>query len=315
MLALIIDPHPRVVHDHPEPARATGEAIVQVHTAGVCDTDLQILRGYMSHRGVPGHELVGHVVEADAPGWLGRRVVTDINAGCGHCASCMTEGGHHCATRTVLGIAGRDGAFAERIVMPERCLVPVPDNVDDDRAVFAEPLAAALHVLDEVRGMTSDAVVIGDGKLGLLTAMALVGEITDVTVVGRHRDKLGLAESFGARTCLEAEAPATLRANLVVEASGSVSGLAAALRIVRPKGTIVLKTTTAEAHTIDLAPVVINEIRVVGSRCGDLRRAICVLSKLDPTALIEARYPLSRADDALRHAGRPGARKVLIDVG
>ena len=317
MRALLLDPHPRLVHDHHEPARAAGEVTLQVHTAGVCDTDLQLLAGYMQFTGVPGHELVAHVVAADDPAWLGRRVVSDINAGCGHCPSCRHDHGHHCASRTVLGIAGRDGAFAERVVMPAHCLVPVPDDLHDDCAVFAEPLAAALHVLDEIREpRTDEVVVIGDGKLGLLTAMALVGEIEKVTIVGRHPDKLALARKFGARPCLEVDAPTTRVADLVVEASGSVSGLAAALRMVRPKGTVVLKTTTADAYSIDLAPVVIHEIRVVGSRCGDLARAMRVLQerKLDTSVLIEARYPLSRADEALRHAARPGARKVLIDM-
>src|SRR5260221_6984727 len=177
MLALVIEgaAAPRVVRDRAAPERRPGEALVRVRIAGVCDTDLQLARGYMGFSGVPGHEVVGDVILADDRAWIGKRVVADINAGCGTCDDCVTRGGHHCEKRTVLGIVGRSGAFAEVLAAPERCLVEVPDAVDDDRAVFAEPLAAALHVLDEA-GRPSRAVVLGDGKLGLLIAYALASE-------------------------------------------------------------------------------------------------------------------------------------------
>lgn len=302
-----------MVDDAPAPVRPPGEALVAMRVAGVCDTDLQLARGYLGFRGVPGHELVGEVIDADDPRWRGRRVVADINAGCGACDECRRRGGHHCPTRTVLGILGRGGALAESLVVPERCLVAVPDGLDDDRAVFAEPLAAALHVLDVVRAGDDRAIVLGDGKLGLLTALALARGGVATTVVGHHRDKL--ARIDGVRALLEDELPPDLRAPLVVEATGSAAGLARAMSLCTPRGTLVLKSTIAGPHAIDLSPIVIDELTVVGSRCGDLRAAIDVLAAggLDPRPLIDARYPLRQADRAFAHAARRGALKILID--
>jgi threonine dehydrogenase-like Zn-dependent dehydrogenase len=283
--------------------------------SGVCDTDLQLARGYLGFSGVLGHELVGEVLDADDRSWLGRRVVADINAGCGQCPECTARGGHHCARRTVLGIVGRDGAFAEELALPERCLVAVPDDVPDERAVFAEPLAAALHVLDEAP--VGPVVVLGDGKLGQLVARAVLSAGLPTIVVGHHAEKLALAAAAGAQTLLEADVAELGRVPTVVDATGSAAGITRALSLVAPRGLLVLKTTVAGAIELDLAPVVIDEIRVVGSRCGDLARAIDVLraGKLDPTPLIAARYPLARADQALRHAAERGTLKVLIEGG
>lgn len=316
MLALVLDGPPRIALDHPAPVRAPGEALVRARLVGVCDTDLQLARGYMGFRGVPGHEVVGEVVASDDVRWIGKRVVADINAGCGVCVDCVGRDGHHCAARTVLGIVGRSGAFAERFAIPERCLVAVPSEVTDELAVFAEPLAAALHVLDEVAASSARrAIVLGDGKLGLLVALALAPHVA-TTLVGHHDRKLALARAAGIEAHLEDALPTSLRgADLVVEATGSERGLARALELVRPRGTIVLKTTVAAPLTIDLAPIVIHELRVVGSRCGDLRRAITALASgtVDPRALVEARYPLARADEAFAHAGRRGALKILVE--
>lgn len=324
MLALVLGESPNVSHvstDHPPPTRQIGEALVRVRVSGVCDTDLQLARGYMAFKGVPGHEFVGEVIASDDPTWQGKRVVADINAGCGACADCQTGRGHHCATRTVLGIAGRSGAFAELLAIPERCLVAVPDGLDDDRAVFAEPLAAALHVVDEFElegaRKPARAIVLGDGKLGQLIVRALSSQGIETTLVGRHAHKLAIAAAAGIETFLEADLPASRRgAPLVVEATGSEGGLTQALALVAPRGTVVLKTTVAAKLTVDLAPLVIHEVRLVGSRCGDMSRAVAVLASgaVDPLPLVEARYPLSRADEALSHAGRRGALKVLIDA-
>lgn len=320
MLALILDGRSaRVTADQPPPARADGEALLRVRVTGVCDTDLQLARGYMDFRGVPGHEFVGEVLEADDASLRGKRVVADINAGCGSCPECWTGRGHHCPKRTVLGIVGRSGSFAELLTLPERCLVAVPDAVDDDRAVFAEPLAAALHVVDEVSDASAStrAIVLGDGKLGQLVARALASEGIATTLVGRHAHKLALAAAAGIETFLEGDLPPSRRgAALVVEATGSEGGLASALSLVAPRGTVVLKTTVAGKLTVDLAPLVVDEVRLVGSRCGDVQRAIDVLAEgaVDPRPLVEARYPLARADAALEHAGRKGALKVLVDV-
>jgi threonine dehydrogenase-like Zn-dependent dehydrogenase len=318
MIGLVLDGDARVARDLPEPARGPGEALLRIRVAGVCDTDLQLARGYMGFRGVPGHEMVADVLASDDPRWVGKRVVADINAGCGRCEDCTQRDGHHCTTRTVFGILGRAGAFAERATIPERCLVEVPASLDDDRAVFAEPLAAALHVLDE---MADDkhgarAIVLGDGKLGLLIAIALATSGVPTTLVGHHLEKLALARAAGAEAFLEDALPARVRgADLVVEATGSERGLERALDLVRPRGTVVLKTTVAAKPAIDLAPIVINELRVVGSRCGDMARAVAALAdgRVDPRPLVVARYPLSRADEALAHAARRGTLKVLVD--
>ena len=316
MIALRCEKEPELVRDHPEPVRKPGEALVRMRLAGVCDTDLQLARGYMGFSGVLGHEFVGEVLESDDAAWRGRRVVADINAGCGHCTDCVENRGHHCKTRTVLGILGRDGAMAERLTVPERCLVAVPNGVDDDRAVFAEPLAAALHVADDVPPGADRVVVLGDGKLGLLVARALVSADKRVFVVGHHEEKLAVARSAGAEAALERDIGRELDdAPAVVDATGSSSGLALALRLVRPRGTVILKTTVAGVTDVDLSPIVINELRVVGSRCGDLGMAIDALEagRVDPTPLIVARFPLARADDALRRAAEPGTLKVLVD--
>jgi threonine dehydrogenase-like Zn-dependent dehydrogenase len=324
MLALLLDGTPHLVTDHPRPMRAAGEARVAVRVAGVCDTDLGLARGYMGYRGVLGHELVGEVLEHDDPAWVGRRVVGDINAGCGACGDCRLRGGHHCATRTVLGIVGRDGALAEEITLPARNLVEVPDSVEDDAAVFAEPLAAALHVEAELvgaraatgSGRDAPVIVLGDGKLGLLIALSLLAVGEPVTLVGHHGAKLAIAGARGAHTLLERDATGLERAPIVVEATGTAGGLERALALTAPRGSLVLKTTVPEPPRIDTAKIVVDEIRVIGSRCGDMARAIAVLARgaIDPRPLIAARYPLDQADRALEHAGRKGVLKVLVDV-
>ncbi|HEX7668247.1 MAG TPA: alcohol dehydrogenase catalytic domain-containing protein [Polyangiaceae bacterium] len=324
MRALVCGQPPTLVTDHPEPVRRPGEVTIALRVAGVCDTDLALARGYMAYKGVLGHEFVGTVLETDdtttAVTWRGRRVVADINAGCGVCAECRERGSHHCGARTVLGIVGRDGALAERFTVPERCLVAVPDAVPDDKAVFAEPLAAALHVLSELPGPSGPAggpvVVLGDGKLGQLIARAVVSSGRRTVMVGHHETKLVLARRAGIETVLERDVSADLNGvPAVVEATGSASGIALALRLVRPRGTVILKTTIAGPTTVDLSPVVIHELSVVGSRCGDLAQAVDALARglVDPTDLLAARYPLTRADVALEHAGRAGTLKVLVE--
>lgn len=321
MLALVLEKSKAFVSsDRPAPERKKGEALVRVRSSGVCDTDLQLARGYMGFEGIPGHEFVGEVLEADDASWKGKRVVADINAGCGTCKDCVNGDGHHCATRTVLGILGRSGSFAEQLTVPERCLVEVPASLDDERAVFAEPLAAALHVVDEFDGMPKPkrAIVLGDGKLGQLIVRAVASEGIATTLVGRHAHKLALArKADGVEAFLENDLPSSCRgAELVVEATGSEAGLERALSLVAPRGTVVLKTTVAAKLNVDLAPLVINEVKLVGSRCGDMKRAIASLARgaVDPLPLIEARYPLARADEALAHAGRRGALKILVEA-
>ena len=318
MLALRCEDPPRLAADQPEPMRAPGEVLIGMLWAGICDTDLQLARGYMRFRGTLGHEFVGQVLDADQRSLVGTRVVADINANCLLCESCRRGDAHHCAQRSVLGITARDGALAERLVMPAHTLVHVPDTVPDQHAVFAEPLAAALHVLDDLRDLPAAAgptVVLGDGKLGLLIALALVSDGRRVVVVGHHESKLSLARALGAEGVLERELAADLQGvPAVVEATGSAAGLTRALALLRPRGRLILKTTIAGPTPVDLAPVVINELRLFGSRCGDMHEAVTALSRgLDPSVLIAARYGLAQADAALVHAARPGTLKVLVE--
>ncbi|MAQ14434.1 MAG: alcohol dehydrogenase [Sandaracinus sp.] len=302
------------VAEQPWPVPEAGEVRVRVTRAGVCNTDLEIVRGYMGFEGTLGHEMVG-VVEAAGKGaedWIGTRVVSDINLPCGSCARCQAGEGHHCADRTVLGIAAKDGAFAEAVTLPTAGLVRVPEGVSDDAAVFAEPLAAAFEILEQVPVSAGDRVlVLGDGKLGLLCAMVLAGTGADVALGGRHPRKVALAEAAGVRARGEDEAPF----DLVVEATGSPAGLREAQDRVRPRGTIVLKSTFAASPDLDTNGLVIDEVRLVGSRCGPMDRAVEALASgsIDPTPLIDARYPLVRGVDAVEHAQRRGTLKILLE--
>ena len=295
------------------PPASAERALVRVRLAGVCSTDLQLLKGYMDFRGVPGHEFVGEVHEGPAE-WLGKRVVAEINFGCGRCEACGRGLQRHCPTRQVMGILGADGSFAEYLAVPLANLHPVPDAVSDEAAVFAEPLAAAFEILEQIPVKPGiQAVVLGDGKLGLLCAFVLHQAGAVVTVVGRHDSKLALARKAGMRAVnLSDWQPQAV--DLVVEATGSPAGLQRAIAAVRPRGTLVLKSTLAEDHTLSLAPLVINEVTVVGSRCGPFPPALAALAhdRIPVAALIEAAYPLSAGLQALNHAGQRGARKVLL---
>jgi threonine dehydrogenase-like Zn-dependent dehydrogenase len=319
MRALVFDGGSARIAEVPDPQAGPDEAIVHIRQAGICDTDLQILRGYHGFRGVLGHEFVGEVEAGDPSELAGRRVVADINVGCGQCGECRARGGHHCAARRVIGIQGRAGVFAERVAVPRANLIALPSELDDDRAVFAEPLAAALHVLDELPRDLDDAPVwvLGDGKLGLLIALALHGAGVAVRLIGHHRSKLELAAAQGIVTALEQELGESDRrsARVVVEATGSRSGLARALDLCGPRATLVLKTTRADPIELDLAPIVVGELRLVGSRCGDMHRAVELLARgaIDPRALIQARFPLDAGAEALEFAAEPGRLKVLLN--
>jgi len=299
--------------NHPEPKTTGGEAIVRVRLAGICSTDLQIFQGYMGFRGVPGHEFVGEVVKG-APALAGTRVVGEINFGCGFCESCRRGLARHCSKRRVMGILNADGCFAEFVTVPARNLHAVPESVSDEEAVFTEPLAAAFEILEQVEvDFTREVLVLGDGKLGILCAQVLAITGARVTLVGKHADKLKLAKGAGVRTVLLADWKPKLF-DIVVEATGSTSGLEAALAAVRPRGTLVLKSTVASAHNLSLAPLVINEVTVVGSRCGVFPPALEALArkKIAVTPLIEKVYPLGEGLAAVAQAGKRGARKILL---
>lgn len=316
MRALVFDGDRAAVGERPDPVAAEGMAVVRVRQAGVCNTDLEILKGYMGFRGVLGHEFVGEV-EAGPADWCGRRVVGEINFACGRCESCRAGLGRHCPTRRVMGILDADGAFAERVAVPVANLHRVPDALADEAAVFAEPLAAAFEIREQVPVQPGErAVVIGDGKLGLLAAQVLHDSGARVLAVGRHPEKLAILEARGVETRdADAFSPAAERAPLVVDATGSAAGFPMAVAATRPRGTLVLKSTVAERPSLDLAPVVIHEIQVVGSRCGPFEPALRALAeeRVAVAPLVTERFPLSRAGAALERAAEPGALKVLVD--
>ena len=300
---------------YPAPAKDAKAALVEVHFAGICSTDLQIIKGYMGFTGVPGHEFVGTVSEG--PGELaGKRVVGEINFACGKCGSCALGLGRHCPNRSVMGILNADGAFAEYLSVPVANLHQVPPAISDEEAVFAEPLAAAFEILEQVQVSPGDEVlVLGDGKLGNLCAQVLRLTGAKVTVLGKHEDKLKLVKRAGVRTILLKDWQTRLF-DIVVEATGSASGLELALSAVRPRGTLVLKSTIAGNHQVSLAPVVINEINIVGSRCGLFLPALEALEekRVAVTPLIERVYPLDDGIQAIHNAGKSGARKVLLSM-
>jgi threonine dehydrogenase-like Zn-dependent dehydrogenase len=300
----------------PEPG--AGEARVRVRLAGVCNTDLEIVRGYMGFRGVLGHEFVGEV-EDGPDAWRGARVVGEINFACHACATCRRGLPRHCPERRVMGILGADGAFAERVVLPAVNLHRVPDGVPDEAAVFCEPLAAAFEILEQiVVAPGARCVVLGDGKLGLLVAQVLARSGARVRAVGRHPGKLALLAACDVETRLVSDwDPAAEGADLVVEATGSAAGFALARAATRPRGTLVLKSTLAEQVRVDLAPLVIDEIQVVGSRCGPFEPALRALAagEIAVAPLVSERLPLGRGAQALERAAAPGALKVLLDCG
>jgi threonine dehydrogenase-like Zn-dependent dehydrogenase len=298
---------------YPPPVPDPYTAIVKVHLAGICSTDLQIFKGYMKFRGVPGHEFVGSVSQGPKE-WLGKRVVGEINFGCGKCELCARDLTRHCPNRTVMGIVNADGAFAEYVAVPVENLHPVPGSISDEQAVFTEPLAAAFEILRQIQISTGDEILmIGDGKLGNLCAQVLRLTGPKVTVLGKHRDKLELIKRAGVRTMLLNDWQPRLF-DVVVEATGSAVGLDLAISAVRPRGTLVLKSTIAGAHQVSLAPLVINEINLIGSRCGIFSDALEALdtSQVSVVPLIEQVYPLEQGIEAIQHAARPGARKILL---
>jgi threonine dehydrogenase-like Zn-dependent dehydrogenase len=300
------------------PPHAAGEALVRVVKSGICNTDLEIARGYAGFEGTIGHEFIGIVERAeDAPELIGKRVVGEINAGCGACELCSAGDARHCPRRTVLGIVGRDGAHAEFLQLPSRNLIEVPSNVTDDEAVFAEPLAAAYGIADQVSiSPEASVAVIGDGKLGLLCAMTMALHSGNVTLIGRHREKLAIAGAAGIETELAGAIERKLNSHfdIVVEASGSESGFAAAVDLVKPRGKIVLKSTFHGRPTWEASRIVVDEITIVGSRCGRFAPAIDLLAdrRINVEALISEEMPLSRGVPAMERAARRGVLKVLL---
>ena len=293
---------------------AGDEALVRVRVSGICGTDLELARGYYPFTGIIGHEFVGDIVESPDPEWIGARVVGEINADCRVCETCRAGRPTHCENRTVLGITGRDGAHAEYLRLPLRNLQRVPESVSDDAAVFTEPIAAAVEILQQVHILPTDRVLlVGAGRLGQLVAQVLALTGAHLKVVAKHDQQKALLAARGIAT-IEAEEVESRRWDIVVEATGSPSGFDLAARALRPRGTLVLKSTYRGEITLALAPFVVDEITIVGSRCGPFAPALRLLERgeIDPLPLIAERYPLERAVEAMEAAARPGKMKVLL---
>jgi threonine dehydrogenase-like Zn-dependent dehydrogenase len=300
----------------PKPRRPEGFALIRLLRGGICNADLELQRGYYGFSGVPGHEFVGEVVDADTRGLLGQRVVGEINLNCGGCEWCARGLGRHCPTRTVLGIVKHPGAFRELLTLPERNLHVVPRSISTDEAAFVEPLGAACEILDQVKIPRGERVaVLGDGKLGLLIAQVLHAHGARVRQFGRHREKLRIAEAVGVEVEVAQRLPVTAF-DFVVDATGSAEGLREAVGMTRPRGTLILKSTVHGLVPVDTAPVIVNELTLVGSRCGRFEPALKLLKsgKVNVKGMIADRFRLSDAATAFARAGGKGVLKVLLDA-
>ena len=313
MRALMLDRELTVRNDYPDPAPAPRESIVRVRMAGICGTDLELARGYMAYRGVPGHEFVGEVADTQSGALAGRRVVGEINAACGRCEFCRSGLGRHCADRTVLGIAGRDGAFAEYLRLPDENLIALPDSISDELGVFVEPVAAIYEIFEQTNLRRDQRIaVLGDGRLGALVAIVLRAEGYAPMLAGHHRDKLDRLAALGLEVQLEDQLEPGF--DTVIDCTGHSDGLNRALELVRPRGKVILKSTAAAGATLNLAQAVINEITIVGSRCGRFAPAIAALTsgKIDPGPLVSSVFALDDARAAFEAAGRSPNFKVLL---
>jgi len=297
------------------PSLTGDETLIRLLKAGICNTDLEITRGYFGFRGVLGHEFVGIVEASKNSSLVGKRVVGEINAACGRCEYCRKHLQRHCPNRTVLGILNRDGAFREFLTLPEENLHFVADSISDEEAVFTEPIAAACAILDQIQIIPSDRVaILGDGKLGLLIAMVLSHSGCDLNLVGRHHAKLKLAEGYGVK-CLGPEVtPKPRDFDIVIEATGSPSGWEQALQLIKPRGRLVLKSTFHGQVAFNPAPLVVDEITVIGSRCGRFEPALSLLKakNVQPMRLVHHTLPLARALQAFDLARQPEVLKVLL---
>jgi alcohol dehydrogenase len=314
MRALVYDGQLRLVEDYPQPDPPPGEALVRVKLAGICNTDLEIVRGYLGFQGVLGHEFVGVVEECANESLVGQRVVGEINCYCGECPTCRAGAPTHCPNGTTLGIWGRDGAFADYLSLPVVNLHTVPEVVSDEAAVFVEPLAAALEILEQVQIKPTDRVVVlGDGKLGLLVAQVLGLTGCDLAVGGRHEEKLAILQRRGIDARLADGLP-TEKVDVVVDCTGHPSGFAAARGLVKPRGTLVLKNTFHGDVEVNLSMLVVDEITLIGSRCGPFAPALRLLERglVDVESLVSATYPLDGGLAAFEQAQKKGMLKVLL---
>ncbi len=302
---------------HPDPPLSEGDSLLRVRQAGICSTDLEITRGYMGFSGILGHEFVADVLESPTKELVGQRVAGEINIVCGRCDLCVAGLSSHCRNRSVLGIQNHNGAFADLVRLPAANLHALPSTIDDDQAVFIEPLAAAFQVLKQIKlDGRKWVTVLGDGRLGLLVAQVLRNANCPVRVIGRHPSKLALCEKWSIRSRPLDDINPRHDQDVVVDCTGSTAGFELAMQMVRPRGTIVLKSTFAAGKPLNLAPLVIDEISIIGSRCGPFREAIRALAQkqIDVTSLIHRRMKLEQGIEAMAIAKRPGVLKVLLTM-
>jgi threonine dehydrogenase-like Zn-dependent dehydrogenase len=314
MKALVLDNGEICLMQVPDPAPSSGEALIKILKAGICNTDLEMVNGYVPFSGILGHEFVGHVEEASEKTWIGQRVVGEINIFCGICDSCRGGVTKHCSSRQVLGIAGKNGVFAEYLTLPTRNLHILPENVSTNEGAFAEPLAAALQILEQVKITKEKRVlVLGDGKLGLLVAQVLALESDAIFCVGKHERNLAILAKRGIQTFMKGE---VLEPGfpLVVDATGNERGLETALQMVSPGGKVVLKSTFQGTPCFNISKVVVDEIHLIGSRCGPFPKAIDLLQnkRINVVDMIDGDYPLEHGLEAFKLAGKPGTLKILL---
>ncbi|MDH3313215.1 MAG: alcohol dehydrogenase catalytic domain-containing protein [Nitrosopumilus sp.] len=299
--------------NYPEPHSA--ETLVRVNLAGICGTDLEILDGYMKYNGILGHEFVGTVEKSENSELIGKRVVGEINAGCGFCNSCKNGMSRHCPNRTVLGILKRNGVFAEFVSLPEKNLHVLPDSISDEQAVFIEPLAAAFEIKEQVKlDPKWNVAVIGDGRLAQLIVRVLKLSCNDIICFGRHTNKLQSLDKLGIKTKIGIKSSDESTFDLVVEATGSNSGFSDTMKLTRPRGIVILKSTIASRENLDLTPIVVNEITLIGSRCGLFKPAIDALATgmITVDDMIDSTFPLEKFQEAIIHAKKPDTLKVFL---
>ncbi len=314
MKAVVLEKGKIRFKDIPQPSPSENEALVKVLKAGICRTDLELVKGYMGFEGVLGHEFVGQVIQAPKKSWWGKRVVGEINISCGECDLCRSGFPGHCLTRTVLGIQNKDGAFAEFLTLPVENLHLLPSNISDIEGVFIEPLAAALEILEQVPlGRKDSVLVLGDGKLGLLAAQVMKSRTDEVYCRGKHERKLEILKKRNIQTTLSGE-KLEKKFDIVVEATGEEKGIEEALLRVNPKGKVVLKSTFKQKASVDISKIVVDEIQLIGSRCGPFPKAIHALKTkwVEVEAMVHADFPLDRVEEAFTLAQKLDVIKVLL---
>jgi threonine dehydrogenase-like Zn-dependent dehydrogenase len=316
MKALIIKDKIRYLSFYPKPLPKKGEVLIKVLLAGICNTDIEITKGYLNFKGVLGHEFVGIVEEGEEKSLIGKRVVGEINIGCGKCQFCRSNLKNHCPNRVVLGIYNKDGAFAQYLTLPLENIHILPKNLKDEEAVFVEPLAACIRILEEIKIRKEEKVIIlGDGKLGQLMAQLLKLYCRDLLVIGKRKNKLEILKKFNIKG-IELKSLRDIEADIIVECTGNVKGLDLALDLVKPKGTIFIKSTYNKRSSFDQSKAVVKEVKIIGSRCGPFKEAINLLKKkkIDPLPLISKVFPIEEGVEAFKYAMKREVLKVLLKI-